>query len=749
MRRLIAITLALLCGTALGVRPATWRHATEADFADGQFDSTTVNSRGEISLSRRIKVLMAAGAAPPVVSAVVAGRDAIYAASGTTSDIYRIADGKAVKFASLPGAIITSMIPPAAGIAAADGAVLLAAVGGGDKTCGIYAVDAEGKATALWSDKSVKYVWAMLPGSRGVLYAATGAGAKVIEIIDGKARVIYEAGELAKNILCLARRADGRLYAGTDEKGLVVEIDPLRKSSRIIFDAAEKEIASIIPAPGGGLFVATSDAAKASADGKVAPAGKKSGKAAAAKKPKVIKGAKPTSAPATTKPSSSPPKRRAGPTSAAVATKPPSVRRHRPSRRDATPAGQGNAVYLIEPAGLVRTIFRKPLTILAMLLQGDRLLLATGNGGAVYSMTLDGDVVSRLADTDARQVTALSMSPAGDLILATANKGSVVAMGRWPAGSGTFTSKALDAKQITLWGTARCRAVTPAGTKVTIATRSGNLEKPDDATWSDWSGEQPLDDEFTKIASPAARFLQYRLTLTAGGEVGAKSSPTVQDLVLIYQVGNLAPVISAVKVSASAKSSPRGGGGQGPKIFRRLAIVADDANGDSLLFRVEFRAAGSQKWIRIAKKLTKPAFVWDTRTVGDAAYELRVTASDRAANPPASALEAARIAEPVVVDNTRPTVEKLAVRVAGGKVAVAGEALDATSRIVDIRYSIDSAEDWTSVLPADGICDSQREKFTFEIDDLKAGAHHMAIKVTDLYGNVAYVSTTVTILQPR
>ncbi|GAH81472.1 unnamed protein product, partial [marine sediment metagenome] len=196
----------------------------------------------------------------------------VYAAAGNEPVIYRITGKKAGKFAKLPGTMVTALV--------VRGKDLLAGVGG--KDAGIYVVDAKGKARKLWSHEKVKYIWAIEPGPAGRLYAATGPVPKVYAVdAKGAAREIYDAGKLAKNILCLGSGRDGMLYAGTDQSGLVVEIDTREKSSRVVLDADESEISAIVPDDKGGLYVSTADAAKASADGKVVPSDKgKNGKPA-------------------------------------------------------------------------------------------------------------------------------------------------------------------------------------------------------------------------------------------------------------------------------------------------------------------------------------------------------------------------------------------------------------------------------------------------------------------------------------
>ena len=805
--RLWTICIILLCVShAIAVTPATWTHNAESDFADGKFESTVLSSLGEIRLGGEIEILLPSDVAPSVVSAVVRIGDVIYAAGGDEAVVYKIAQGKTEKFAEFGGAMVSALI-------AVDDK-LLAGVGG-DKS-GLYWIDAQGKVEKFWSDPNVKYVWAVVPGRKHRLYAATGPGGKVFAIDTSKdqiqSEVIYDAGKLARNILSLVRSQEGLIYAGTDKTGLVVEINPRTKKSRVILDAKEKEISALAVDESGAVYAATSDAGKANAKGKAPPKSTNSGRA--------IK--HPTTKPSSTTNQKEPSKDQSpgpdktdlvpdktkvndgiteSPIDSANPHRPQSDPKHQtkeqlkqgdpvaeltgqtfanisvatgiealikdteqaespkipeefaklmakaiesgekePPSRPARP-GRGNAVYMIRPDGLIETRFRRPVTILSMLLRAGKLYLGTGNGGVIYSLSADGDEIVRLADTDAKQVTALEFGSAGEILFGTANKGSVGKIGSKLTPSGTFTSEVLDCKQIAQWGTMRIRAHTPTGTKVTIATRSGNVEDPDQSTWSSWSKAQASDSGFLSIGSVPGRFLQYRLTLSSTVDV----SPVVREVELIYQVGNLPPTVTSVTVKPSAKGKTGGrSGAGGAKAFRHVTVKATDPNGDRLSFTIEFRHIGSQNWIQIAKDLKVSKYVWDTRTVGDGLYELRVRASDSRSNPPDSALTSGRISEPVVVDNTSPIVNIVGVKTVEERIVVSGSVLDASSRVVSLGYSVDSQEKWTVLGVTDGISDADREDFRFELTELEPGPHRIAVKVEDLYGNVGYGYVNVT-----
>lgn len=90
-------------------------------------------------------------------------------------------------------------------------------------------------------------------------------------------------------------------------------------------------------------------------------------------------------------------------------------------------------------------------------------------------------------------------------------------VGQYPT-SGSYTSCIFDAGQSAPWGTLAADAVTPAGTGVIVYTRTSN----DAASWSEWA---PVSGNV--IASPAARYLQYRLDFASSNVM---QSPEVRQV---------------------------------------------------------------------------------------------------------------------------------------------------------------------------------------------------------------------------
>src|SRR5688572_680818 len=66
---------------------------------------------------------------------------------------------------------------------------------------------------------------------------------------------VYESS--APFIWTVVTAPDGAVYAGSGNEGQVFRVDPSGKGG-VFFDAEELEVHAIVPAPGGGIYVASS-----------------------------------------------------------------------------------------------------------------------------------------------------------------------------------------------------------------------------------------------------------------------------------------------------------------------------------------------------------------------------------------------------------------------------------------------------------------------------------------------------------
>jgi len=256
---------------------------------------------------------------------------------------------------------------------------------------------------------------------------------------------------------------------------------------------------------------------------------------------------------------------------------------------------------------------------------------------------------------------------------------------------------------------------------------------------------------------------------------GDSSTPVLEQFEGAYQRVNEAPRVVSVGERASQDGAARaqaldrfrqatkppvrtGGSGsappssspppppppEGPQPVRILQWQAADPNGDSLRYDVYMRGQGEPAWILLDKDLAQPQYAWDTASVADGWYEIKVVAGDRADNPAETALEGFKISDPVLVDNTAPVIEKLQVKLkADGEAEVTFTARDATSRLTSAAYTVDSADQWRPLAPTDSLFDGRQKEFRFTVKKLVPGPHRLAVRAVDEAQNVGHAAQVI------
>jgi hypothetical protein len=310
------------------------------------------------------------------------------------------------------------------------------------------------------------------------------------------------------------------------------------------------------------------------------------------------------------------------------------------------------------------------------------------------------------------------------------------------------------------------------GGAITVATRTGNTALPD-STWSEWS--EPLKTSPAKVTSPRARFIQVRARLVAASE------PVLQSLSLYYRMQNQKPEISSVEIGDKPKppekpktvprsdSKTEGGDTSDaapvnsvanqlatstspteearPKPatpIKQIRWHANDKDGDALVYRVFYQADGDDAWVPafLEKPLKKTEYSWDTESIPDGWYRIKVVASDEESNPAGEALTDEKVSDLVKVDNTRPEVLQLGYDTTTG--ILKGVAHDHLSLIRYLEFSVDGGE-WKFFAPKDGVFDDREEPFEVKLGALASGPHSIAVRATDEEGNVGVGKVSVRI----
>jgi hypothetical protein len=702
---LLASLLVLISAApAWSVPVEKWVQTTRDDFQGGKAEGVAILPLGKVVLAPEVQPLLKEPV-PHVLALAADAQDTLYAATGMDPRVLRIRGDKVDTFFTAPNKTDLEMLAVAV---APDGHILASAAPSGT----LFRISPKGEAKTLYRGGGA-YIWSLAVAADGSVIAGTGPDGKLLKIApDGKATTLLKAN--AKHILCVLLADDGTVYAGTDGKGLLYAVSP-KGEARVVYDAAESDIRALAMDPKGRLYFAT--AAMATATPKPTTVTTSSGRTMTISR---------------------------GSTSGGTTTTKPSAPG---SKLSAT-----NSIYRLETNGDVTKLTSvSGVAFYALAWHADHLYAGTGNDGKLYR--LDEKRPVQLLDLkDEAQILALAVA-GKTLTLATANAGQVFRVAARHRAKAAFVSDVYDTGAIAQWGRISWQEDTPGDSAITLSTRTGNTKTPDDS-WSGWSEEADRA-EGQHVASPPARFIQYRATLTTGIRT---SSPVLDEVVIAYLTANQPPKFTAVtigkppkprttttrtvpgqpvpkppqpSVSMNSKKQPNGSQ-RGPFADRiRVMWQATDPNKDGLIYRVAFRGEDETTWKPIRDELTMPYLDWDTHAVPDGPFRLRIVASDARTNPPDRALETKYHTQAFLIDNTPPTVSNLAVRVGDTRtLTVSAQLTDAGSGLGSAEYAIDGGQ-WTPVNAADGIFDSGAETLQFTTPAIKPGEHTIVVRAKD------------------
>lgn len=620
----------------------------------------------------------------------------------------------------------------------------------------VFDIGPDGKAQ-LWAQVEADHVWGLLHEG-GVTYIATGpgrlwaiadrdAGPGRAESSKAKARKLLDTG--AKQFLALARGDDGALYVGTADDAVLYRIEPPRDghepAARAVHDFAGNEVRAIV-ARAGSIYVAVNDMQR----GETGNRGVKLVTPAAGSAP----GVKPTPATAT---------------SAATSSSPVEKK------------GKG-ALFRIDEAGRVEQLhavvdgFYNALHLDAA---GNLYAAASAPSGRgrVYQVKPDRTVLT-LLELKESDVLALSLPlSGGERLIGTGNSAAVYKLGDGPAKDANYQSRVFDAQAIAHWGALRYLSQG----ELHVETRTGNLSKPD-ATWSPWqalrspSSLPATGEKLGKIGSPAGRYLQTRFLFT--------DRAVLSDFTVYYQPINQRARLTEIAIGEDP--SGRVARGVRPTSLLRpksplvkLRWKLENPDDDELSHRVYIRPAGSSAagsegtrpaapgsgrlpspppvdaamapvapaasdagWLRISgpEPLTRAELDFNTDTVGDGLYELRVVVSDERSNPPELVQTSELVSAPFIVDNRRPELREL--RWNPVTSTLTGQAVDAVSPIAELSYAVDGG-DFFPMAARDGVIDESSEDFQVRPPRLTSGSHLLLIRASDAADNVSTVQLVI------
>jgi len=717
----LLLLITLLSETAvLAGQPIVWEIGSRAELLKGEARGVSITDAGVVTLAPNANEIFNTEQAY-IWSSAVDSAGNVYLGTGHDGKLFRIgADGKGALLYKAAELDVTALA------VGADGSLFAATSPDGK----VYRVTADGKAD-VYFDPADKYIWSLAILKDGSLAVGTGDNGKLYRVRTAGAKpegsLLIDTSQT--HVMSLAVTSQGDLYAGTDPGGLVLRISPDGKAFAV-HDASLREIHALAPAPDGSIYALAL------------------GEAASTTKA----GTGTTTDAATLTATVTSTVTAADETSAAAQTA--TVR----SRSDLSSAR--SAVFHILPDGGADVVWSSTtVTGFSILTTKGGVLIGTSDKGRIYLATDDGRDTLLLQSTEA-QVSSL-VARGADIFAASSNQGKLVRFGGPAVKEGSYESPVRDAKLASAWGRIWWRGSGP----IEMQTRSGNSERPD-TTWSDWSVAY-TDASGSQIASPKARFIQWRAVLRVGNR-GSAGEAKLEDVSLAYLPRNVAPEVLAINVlppgialqqQIQIQVDPNiEASGLDPSLFgmivqapprrlfqrsaRSLQWQTEDRNGDTLEYAVYYRALNETAFRLLKDHIREAFYTVDGASLADGRYVFRVVATDALDNPAGYALSAERVSEAVDIDNSPPVVRAAGqLQFNADRVRGTFDVEDATGRIKRVDVSIDGSP-WREIFPDDGIADSSKERYSVDLSAAGAGEHTISLRAFDNSNNVGNISLT-------
>jgi hypothetical protein len=344
--------------------------------------------------------------------------------------------------------------------------------------------------------------------------------------------------------------------------------------------------------------------------------------------------------------------------------------------------------------------------------------VGTNSGGRVYQFLPDGHW-EMMEDFKSGQICGFDRGSAGLRVL-LGGRGAVAECSTTPPATGAWTSNVHDAGYVSEWGQVQARGKG----RFDLRFRSGLSRRPPEG-WSDWSA--PVTRWPAAIPAPKGRYLQIRVSLS-------DPAAEVSEIVFSYRNENQEPKLSALKVESVALSIPPEAPGidTGPRpplhsALKNVSWEAKDPDGDALIYFLEYRSVDSKLWVAAGdgKPLVQPQVRWDTDSIPDGRYVLRVRASDERSNREGDALSTLLESDPFLIDNSKP---RLTLEHASGRIR--GKAIDGSSRIARLEMQVDGGA-WQPFPCKDGVFDGLSEEFDAALPELGPGGHVVLVRAVD------------------
>lgn len=532
-----------------------------------------------------------------------------------------------------------------------------------------------GRLSLLAQLKDIEHIWQLaFDKKNAALYAATGPDGKLLKVErDGRYTVVFDAPE--PHLISLGVLPGGALAVGSSEKAKLYRVDGPNQVTTM-YDFGRTEVRAIAVGQNGDVYAIANDI-KTTSSVASARVGTSEGSASNA--------------------SPSPSKAKGRGTLLRIAS-------------------NGTYETLLDDDG-------EHFTSLALGKDGQP-YVGTGVEGRVYTVNAQRQSVL-VADVEARQITAQTLTSALPALVSSDPAGLHLIEGQGGKQS-IWTSKVFDATLRAAFG----RLDWEATGHLELMTRTGNTKEPDD-TWSAWSAPLRAPGRPT---SPPARYIQVR------ARWGLDPKAVLTRVEIPFVTDNQRAVVTRIDVGSERSTADGIVASGGPITARSNPEVSldwsvDNPDKDTLRYRIYYRQVGSNTWydlLPLDEILTKTSYKWDTASLPEGRYRIKVVAADEPSNPPDRITRHELESGVFTVDNTPPVL--LDLELAGKRLR--GRAVDGVGPIQRIEVSVVGTNDWVPLMPLDAIFDEANEGFDVSLADwLPGGKRILAVRAYDAANN--------------
>ncbi len=711
VRVLVVILLALGPGVpATASEVSFFRIESRADFLAGTLDGISVDRLGNLGLANRGQRV--SELPEPFLFSGASYRGGWVIGTGNSGAVFHIDRGGAAQrlFNTEEPEVFAVWADP-------DGTVFAGSSPNGK----VYRYS--GGESQVYFDPEETYIWDLARAADGSLLVATGTEGRLYRVDkERQAELLFDSDDT--HLRALQLLPDGAVLVGTAGEGLIVRVSPDGRA-RTLYDADHPEVVDFALSDGGVAYAAVLASEASLMDLSRSNAQASNGNA----------------------------QQQEGGTVRVTVSTAGGQGEETTGSRPSGFRGPRSEILRISASGMIDSAARfEEETVYALHWLRQRLWIGTGLDGKLYSLSRGKRVLEK--DVEERQLVVLLEDDPGPAF-ATTNAAAFYRISEESETAGTYTSPALDAEQMSRFGSLRWRGELRGG-GIRMSVRSGASARPD-RTWSEWTTPKS-GTEISLSDVPPGRFLQWRAAMTAA----ANGSPVLGSVDISYQQLNLPPRIKRLQVldpgeivvpanfnaanqvfepvhpdrqgmftplRPAAKRDDRRRKNLWKKGFRTLSWDVEDPNGDELRYELSFQPAGDgDRWLPMAEDLEADSYSFDATALPDGLYRFRLVARDRGEKEVDEPLMAQETTQTVVIDHTTPFLAE-ASRTRGGFRVVAADALNPLRRA---EISAD-AQEWRPMRPSDGILDGKRETLLIEVPE---DARLVLLRLTDAAFNV-------------